>query len=95
MVPFLFDPDRFLSFFCKTKPSCEFNLELSMFSFVQVVPMAGDSFLECTSQKKKKKTFLFRLGLNAIKQSWCNADIQMFSALSSMVHLDSKNFVFQ
>ena len=49
MVPFLFDPDRFLSFFCKTKPSCEFNFELSMFSFVQVLPMAGDSFLECTS----------------------------------------------
>ena len=45
---------------------------------------------------KKEIQFLFRLGLNAIKRLWCNANIQMLSAFSSItVNFYSKNFVFQ
>ena len=45
---------------------------------------------------KKKIQFLFRLGLNAIKGSWCNADTQMLLAFSLiMVNLHSKILVFQ
>ena len=44
---------------------------------------------------KKKNQFLFRLGVNAMKQLWCNADTQMFRAFSSIkANLDSKKFCF-
>ena len=46
--------------------------------------------------RKKDFQFLFRLGLNAIKRLWCNADTQMLLAFSSiMVNLHSKSFFFQ
>ena len=73
---------------------------LDTFSLVKVVFMTADSFLECARKKKKKKKkkkrnqFVFRLGLNAIKQLWCSTDMKMFSAFFSMVHSHSKNFVF-
>ena len=35
-VLFSFDPDSFLSFHCKTKPSCEFYFVLSMFSLALI-----------------------------------------------------------
>ena len=45
---------------------------------------------------KKRNSFFFRLGLNALKRLWCNADTQMLLAFSSiMVNLHSKIFVFQ
>ena len=45
--------------------------------------------------RKNEIQFLFRLALNAMKRLWCNANIQMFSAFSSItVNLHSKNFVF-
>ena len=64
---------------------------LSMFSLVKVVFMTGGSFVECAG---KKIQFVFRLGLNAMTQLWCSADIKMFSAFFSMVHRHSKKFVF-
>ena len=58
--------------------------------------MTGDSFLEYNLLlEKKNNQFGFLLGLNAIKRLWCTTDIEMFSAFSSMVHLHSKNCVFQ
>ena len=46
--------------------------------------------------RKKEIQFLFRLGLNAIKLLWCNADTQMLLPFSSiLVNLNSQIFVFQ
>ena len=64
--------------------------ECVFFTELQVSSMTGDSFLECP---EKKKFSLFRLGPNALKRLWCNADIQMVSALSSVVHVHWKIFV--
>ena len=54
--------------------------------------MTGDCFLKCT--KRKKIQFWFRQGFNAKKKVWCNADIQMFSALCSVAHVYCKKSVF-
>ena len=50
-------------------------------------------FPRMCGERKGKIQFLFRLDLNTVKQLWCHANIQMFSAVSLMVHLHSKNFV--
>ena len=50
-------------------------------------------FPRMCAERKGKIQFLFRLHLNTVKQLCSHADIQMFSAVSSMVHLYSKNFV--
>ena len=92
---FSFDPDRFLSFLCKTKPSCEINLVLHkcVFFRFKLFPRQVIFYLMC---RKKEIQFFSRLGLNATKRLWFNANIQMFSAFSSItVNLHSKNFVFQ
>ena len=68
---------------------------LDTFSLVKVVFMTADSFFECARKKKIiRNQFVFRLGLNAIKQLWCSTDMKMFSAFFSMAHRHSKNFVF-
>ena len=86
--------------------SCRFFVKLSLlakfiwccknvFSFVlRCFSITGDSYVECA--EKEKCRFLFRLGLNATKRLWCNADTQMLLAFSSiMVNLHSRIFVFQ
>ena len=92
---FSFDPERFLSFLCKTKPSCEINLVLHkrVFFRFKLFPRQVIFYLKC---QKKEIQLLFWLCLNAIKRLWFNAIIQMFSAFSSItVNLLSKSFVFQ
>ena len=91
------DPERFLSFLCKTKPCCEIYLVLheGVFFRFKLFPRQAIHFpLMC---RKKEIQFLSRLGLNAIKQLWSNANIQTsFSIFSSIsVNLCSKNFAFQ
>ena len=59
----------------------------------QAIPRQVIFYLIC---RKKEIQFLFRLGLNATKRLWCNENIQIFSAFSSItVNLHSKIFVFQ
>ena len=74
---------------------CEIHLVLHkcVFFRFQVISKTGDYNLMC---RKKEIQFSFRLGLNATKRLWCNANIEIFSAFSSItVNLYSKNFVFQ
>ena len=83
-------------FFVKLSLLVKFNWCCkNVFSFVlRCFSTTGDSCFECA--EKKEIEFLFRVGLNAIKRLWCNADIQMLLAFSSiMVNLYSKIFVFQ
>ena len=63
-VVLLFDPVRFLSFLCKTKLSCEFNMVLSILSLV-LSCLHGKWFFPRWNLRKTKIS-LFRLGLDAI-----------------------------
>ena len=64
-----------------------------MFSLVLI--FFPQQMILSSNVSKKKIQFLFRLGLNAMKRLWCNADTQMFRAFSSIkANLHSKKFCF-
>ena len=87
------DPDRSLSFRCKTKPFCEIYLLLHEYGFFgnNIFFITGDLFLEC-AEKKCNSIFL-----NAMKWLLCNANIKMLSTISSItvnLHSDMHMYCF-
>ena len=93
---FSFDPYRFLPFLCKTKASCKIYLVLQECVFFRFKMFFHNRWFLLWMCRKKEIQFLFRLGLNAIKWLWYNADTQMLWAFSSIrVNLHSKISVFQ
>ena len=86
--------------FCKAKPSFElYSLlhECLFFSF-KLFPWQVILSSNVPNVNKQTTQFWFRLGFTAIrhtlKQLWCNADIQIISEFSSVVHLYCKKRLF-
>ena len=89
-VLFSFDPGCFFMFFfsfCKTKPSYEFYLLLHECIFFNFKLFPWLMILSSNVPKLKTNNFRFRLAFNAIKKLWSNADMEIISEFTSVIHL--------